>query len=67
MSPDSRLQAEFAYANGERDTNDEELEIFEWGVRYDLVLAGPRFIGDTQLFGVPPRALLLTLQETCSA
>lgn len=50
ISPDSRLQAEFAYANGDQDTNDKEMEIFEWGVRYDMMLAGLPIIGDTQLF-----------------
>ena len=50
MSPDSRLQAEFAYADGEQDTDDQEMEILEWGVRYDMILAGLPLIGDTQMF-----------------
>lgn len=50
ISPDSRLQAEFAYANGDQDTDNQDMDIFEWGVRYDMVLAGLPLIGDTQLF-----------------
>ncbi|MBC8036247.1 MAG: hypothetical protein H7X89_03415 [Rhizobiales bacterium] len=35
FSPDSRLQAEFSYANGDQDDDDKSMDIFGWGARYD--------------------------------
>ena len=48
----SRLQAEGAYANGDVDGNSGSInmDIFEWGVRYDRMVGLP-ILGDTQLFG----------------
>ena len=50
ITPDSRLQAEFAYADGKQDTDDQDMEVLQWGARYDMVLAGLPVIGDTQVF-----------------
>ncbi|MBC8035700.1 MAG: hypothetical protein H7X89_00555 [Rhizobiales bacterium] len=35
FSPDSRLQAEFSYANGNQDDDDVSMDVFSWGARYD--------------------------------
>lgn len=35
FSPDTRLQAEFSYANGEQDTDNKDMEVFGWGARID--------------------------------
>jgi hypothetical protein len=45
----SRLQLEGAFANGDVDTTDANMDIFEWGVRYDRMIGLP-MLGDTQLF-----------------
>jgi len=48
----SRLQAEGAFANGDVDTTNGgiNMDVFEWGVRYDRVVGLP-ILGDTQLYG----------------
>lgn len=35
LSPETRLQAEFSYANGEQDDDDKSMDIFGWGARVD--------------------------------
>ncbi|WP_337660564.1 hypothetical protein [Anderseniella sp. Alg231-50] len=51
MTPDSRLQAQVAYVDGHQDTGDSyEMDIVEWGVRYDMILAGLPVIGDTPVY-----------------
>lgn len=49
----SRLQVEGAFANGDVDDGEDvdgfNMDVFEWGVRYDRVVALP-VIGETQLF-----------------
>lgn len=44
----SRLQLEGVYANGDVD-NGSNMDVFEWGVRYDRVVALP-VVGDSQIF-----------------
>ncbi|MEO9874351.1 MAG: hypothetical protein ABJM26_06325 [Anderseniella sp.] len=54
ITPDSRLQAEFSYANGDQDGIDgdrlNDMDVFEWGVRYDMLVSGIPIVGDTQFF-----------------
>lgn len=50
LSPDSRLQGEFSYANGDQDSDDYNMHLIEWGVRFDTVLPGLPVIGDTPVF-----------------
>lgn len=59
MTPNSRLQGEVAYASGKQDTRvadqDSEntpydMDVIQWGVRYDTVVEGLPIIGDTALF-----------------
>lgn len=50
MTPDSRLQGEFSYVNGETDSIANDTTILEWGIRYDTVLMALPFIGDTTVF-----------------
>lgn len=51
MTPDSRLQGEVSYANGDQDSDDPfNMDIVQWGVRYDTVLAGLPLIGDSAVF-----------------
>lgn len=53
MTPDSRLQAEFAYVDGDIETNENpvsEQTIVEWGVRYDTVIPGLPILGDSNVF-----------------
>jgi hypothetical protein len=50
LTPDSRLQGQIAYATGHQDTSDYDMDIFEWGVRYDMILAGLPIIGDTPVY-----------------
>lgn len=53
MTPDSRLQGEISYADGDQDTGGGapfEMSIIEWKVRYDTVLMGLPLIGDTPVF-----------------
>ena len=46
----SRLQVEGAFANGDVDGDDDgNMDIFEWGVRYDRIVGLP-LLGDTQMF-----------------
>lgn len=51
MTPDSRLQAEFAYVDGEVDRpNTSGMTIVEWGVRYDTVIRDLPILGDRNVF-----------------
>jgi hypothetical protein len=54
LTPDSRLQAEVSYVDGDRDNDDgddnEGETIIEWGGRYDWVLPGLPLIGDTPIY-----------------
>ncbi len=51
LTPNSRLQGEFAYASGHQDTgNAFDMDIIEWGVRYDTMIAGLPLVGDTNVF-----------------
>lgn len=51
MTPDSRLQGEVAYANGKQDSGDDyDMDVIQWGVRYDTVITGLPLIGDTAVF-----------------
>lgn len=53
MTPDSRLQGEVAYADGSQDgpANDvKDMEVIQWGVRYDTVISGLPLIGDSAVF-----------------
>lgn len=50
MDPNSRLQAEFAYAAGKQDDDDDDMDVIAWGVRYDTMIAGLPIIGDTNVF-----------------
>lgn len=51
MTPDSRLQAEFAYVDGDVDRDDpSNMTIVEWGVRYDTVIPGLPILGDSNVF-----------------
>lgn len=49
MMPDSRLQGQVSYASGHQDSDQYDMDILEWGVRYDTILAGLPIIGDTQV------------------
>lgn len=51
VDPVSRLQFEGSYANGDVDVDDDtgNMDIFEWGVRYDRLVDLP-ILGDTNLF-----------------
>jgi hypothetical protein len=35
LSPETRLQAEFSYANGDQDTDDQNMDVLGWGARMD--------------------------------
>lgn len=35
FDPETRLQGEFSYADGKQDTDDQDMEIYSWGVRFD--------------------------------
>ncbi len=53
MTPESRVQAEVAYVDGDVDTDDNpvsEMTILEWGVRYDTVIPGLPILGDSNVF-----------------
>lgn len=56
MTPDSRLQGEVAYANGTQDECSDcdnspyDMDVIQWGVRYDTVIGGLPIIGDTAVF-----------------
>ncbi len=55
MTPDSRLQGEVSYANGSQDgvfdtDGIKDMDVIQWGVRYDAVLGGLPIIGDTAVF-----------------
>jgi len=50
MTPDSRLQGEVAYADGEQDSDNKDMDVIQWGVRYDTVIGGLPIIGDTAVF-----------------
>lgn len=50
LTPDSRIQFEASYANGVSDEDEDDAELFEWGARYDTVVAGLPLVGDTTLF-----------------
>lgn len=50
MTPDSRLQGEVAYANGEQDSGDGyDMDVIQWGVRYDTLLMLP-LVGNSTVF-----------------
>lgn len=57
MTPDSRLQGEVAYATGTQDDANGappdspfDMDVIQWGVRYDTVLSGLPLIGDSAVF-----------------
>ena len=57
MTPDSRLQGEVAYANGSQDNIDSggdgapfDMDVIQWGARYDTVISGVPLIGDSAVF-----------------
>lgn len=56
MTPDSRLQGEVSYANGDQDgCTDEDcssydMDVIQWGARYDTVISGLPLIGDSTVF-----------------
>jgi len=53
MSPDSRVQAEFAYVDGDIDNSESppsNMTIIEWGARYDTVIPGLPILGDSNVF-----------------
>lgn len=59
MTPDSRLQGEVAYANGTQDECSDgpcddnspyDMDVIQWGFRYDTVIAGLPIVGDTAVF-----------------
>ncbi|MEO9876196.1 MAG: hypothetical protein ABJM26_01645 [Anderseniella sp.] len=52
MDPETRLQAEVAYVDGEADNGGDlgDVTILEWGVRYDTVIAGLPILGDRNVF-----------------
>lgn len=50
ITPQSRLQAEVSYASGKQDSDDKDMDVIEWGVRYDTMLSGLPLIGDTNVF-----------------
>lgn len=54
MTPDSRLQGEVAYANGTQDDDGgdgpHDMDVIQWGVRYDTVIGGLPLVGDSAVF-----------------
>ena len=57
MTPDSRLQGEVAYANGKQDDDEGseigepfDMDVIQWGVRYDTVIGGLPLVGDSAVF-----------------
>ncbi len=53
MDPDTRVQAEIAYVDGQNDFNEitpSDMTILEWGVRYDTMIAGLPILGDSNVF-----------------
>jgi len=51
MTPDSRLQGEVSYADGGQDDGDpEDMQVIQWGARYDTVISGVPLIGDSAVF-----------------
>ncbi len=53
MMPDSRVQLEFAYVDGNIDNTEDpksEMTIIEWGARYDTVIPGLPILGDSNVF-----------------
>lgn len=50
MTPDSRLQGEVSYADGSQDADVKDMEVIQWGVRYDTVISGLPLIGDSAVF-----------------
>jgi hypothetical protein len=55
MTPDSRLQGEIAYADGKQDsagidTSTLDMQVIQWGARYDTVISEVPLIGDTAVF-----------------
>lgn len=56
LSPDSRIQGEVSYATGDQDSfasngnGTYDMDVIEWGVRFDTVLPGLPVIGDTPVF-----------------
>jgi hypothetical protein len=51
VTPNSRLQAQVAYAEGDVDDDDiGNLRIVEWGVRYDTMIPGVPILGDANVF-----------------
>lgn len=51
MDPDSRLQGEIAYVDGDVDEGDPSgMTIVEWGVRYDTVIRDLPILGDKSVF-----------------
>ena len=35
FSPETRLQGEFSYANGEQDDDNQDMDVYSWGARFD--------------------------------
>jgi len=52
LDPDTRLQAEVAYVEGDTDVDDDraDMTIVEWGVRYDTVIRDLPILGDRNVF-----------------
>ena len=51
MTPDSRLQGEVSYADGKQDSNSsQDMQVIQWGARYDTVISGVPLIGDSAVF-----------------
>jgi hypothetical protein len=50
MTPDSRLQGEIAYADGKQDDDHKDMQVIQWGARYDTVISGVPLIGDSAVF-----------------
>jgi hypothetical protein len=45
LSPDSRLQGEFAWASGDYGFSEDTADVLEWGVRYDWVWSDVPVVG----------------------
>lgn len=50
MTPGSRLQGEFGYASGNQDSDNDDMDVVAWGVRYDTVVPALPILGDTHVF-----------------
>lgn len=50
ITPDDRLQVEFAYASGKQDDDNDDMDLLSWGARYDTMIGGLPIVGDTRVF-----------------